>query len=90
MSVLFFSKTCTNFLNRYGRGDIAIFYSDALFHSIAPWVPHKMKIGDTITPGRMSWVFCTHKGVMEKYQEEDWEKYVYKPNFDVLEAEYGH
>ncbi|EJD52070.1 hypothetical protein AURDEDRAFT_120633 [Auricularia subglabra TFB-10046 SS5] len=42
---------------RYKPGDILIFRSADLYHCVGKWTPKVMKQTDTITPGRMAFVF---------------------------------
>ena len=67
----------------YQPGDIVIFFSDALYHSIAPWVPLEKQVNEYTTPGRVSWVFTTHKAVVEAFEKPGWEKYVYRPRYSL-------
>ncbi|KAJ3476324.1 hypothetical protein NLI96_g11237 [Meripilus lineatus] len=62
---------------RYAPGDILIFFSDALYHSILPWTPSVKAKDDFLSPGRVSWVFNTHRDILKKFLGDDWEKWVY-------------
>ena len=59
-------------LFRYKPGDAIIFYSDALYHSILPWVPDAMTSEDSLTPGRVSYVYTTHQNTVEVLERTDY------------------
>ncbi|TCD65769.1 hypothetical protein EIP91_002208 [Steccherinum ochraceum] len=50
---------------KYRPGDVIIFYSDALYHAVAPWVATIGQSVNGIAPGRNSRVFNTHVDTME-------------------------
>ncbi|KAK0191928.1 hypothetical protein F5146DRAFT_1135653 [Armillaria mellea] len=49
----------------YKPGDIVIFRSSMLYHSIGEWIPGIMHEGDPCTPGCVSWVHFTHASVVQ-------------------------
>lgn len=60
----FLFKLCLSHQNSYRPGDVIAFRSRYLYHAVRQWYPAKQK--NDLTPGRVSWVFFTHKIAIEQ------------------------
>lgn len=62
-------RTDVWFQYRYSPGHVIIFRSDALYHGVERWTPKVMKLGAPFTPGRVAWVYLSHREAVEKLSE---------------------
>ncbi len=61
------SKSCF----RYRPGDVVLILAAKLFHKVTKWEAVPRKADDTTNPGRMSFVFFSHKDVVDFLETKD-------------------
>ena len=54
----------------YRPGDVIIMRSSALYHKVLGWKPAIMTPNSIVTPGRVSWVYFSHKDSVNQLKDK--------------------